>query len=254
MLQKQVVEARLEMEQQVNDPFFPKSSRDRQFERSRYFISEILCCFQACEADSSILVSRAELGLEYDNCIKLLQLEQDRIIQAEKKKLRRKIPKAGCYPSGFSEFTMKRVACTISLNELRKDLSALTSVLEYPSQSVYFEESGVVDAVGPIATCAKTNRQPEAIASAPRNCRRKLTQVDLLLPRSIAEERRQLQEVLRQSVMEQQAVPGTMQRVITSKISRFDKLQYRSTNLDFSDRASLLDRNSNGSPSLVPSA
>ena len=196
------------------------------------------------------------MELEYDNGIKSLQLEQNKIRQTEKKKPRRKIPKAGCYPSGFSEFTMKRVACTISLSELRKDLSALNCVLESPSQSVYFEENdaGPMDAMGSIVTCAKAYRQPEIIASAPRNCRRKLTQGDYLLPRSIAEERRQLQEVLRQSIMEQQTVPGTTKGEISSKFSRFDKLQYRSTNLDFSDAGCLLHHNSNCSTSWVPSA
>jgi hypothetical protein len=196
------------------------------------------------------------MELEYDNGIKSLQLEQNKIRQTEKKKPRRKIPKAGCYPSGFSEFTMKRVACTISLSELRKDLSALNCVLESPSQSVYFEENdaGPMDAMGSIVTCAKAYRQPEIIASAPRNCRRKLTQGDYLLPRSIAEERRQLQEVLRQSIMDQKTVSGTMQGDISSKLSRFDKLQCRSTNLDYLEMVSLLDRSSNCSSPLVPSA
>ncbi len=200
------------------------------------------------------------MDLEYDNGIKSLQLERDKIRQTEKKKPRRKIPKAGCYPSGFSEFTMKRVACTISLSELRKDVSALNFDIQYPSQSVYFEESDSVDAMRPISptvTCAKTHRQPDIFASAPRNCRRKLTQTDYLLPRSIAEERRQLQAVLRQSIMEQPKVPlspaahGLMHH---PSFSKFDKLQYRGTDLDRLETSSLLDRNASCSSSLVPSA
>jgi hypothetical protein len=193
------------------------------------------------------------LELEFEHGIKSLQLEQDKIKQAEKRKPRRKIPKAGCYPSGFSDLTMKR-ACTISLSELRKDLSTLTCIFESNFQSVFFEESDAVDAVGPIVTFAKTRRQPDIFASAPRNCRRKLTKEDCLLPRSISEERRQLQEVLRQSRMEQPNVPCTVPGDISSKLSRSDKLQYRSTHLDNFENSSLLDRNSSCSSSLVSSA
>ena len=208
--------------------------------------------FQTYDGDcSGELVSHAEKIQEYENGIRSLQLEQDMIRKEEKKRLRRKIPKAGCYPSGFSEFTMKRAACTISLSELRKDISTLTCVLESPSQSIYFEEKNAVDSLAPIVACSKSLRQPDVFAISPRNCRRKLTHGDYLPPRSIAEERRQLQEVLRQSTMEQPNVPCTD---ISAKNSKLDKLQYKSANLHCSERSSLLNRGSSCSSSLVPSA
>jgi hypothetical protein len=201
-------------------------------------------------------MSPKEKQREYENNIKSLQIEQQSIRKEEKKRPRRKIPKAGCYPSGFSEFTLKRVACTISLSELRKDISVLTCATESPSQSVYFEESNLVGdlALAPIVHCTKTQRQSDIFASAPRNCRRKLPQGDYLAPRSIAEERRQLQEVLRQSKMEQPNGPDTKRGQISAKLSEPDKLRYCSTDKESLEIAYRLDRDSTCSTSLVPSA
>ena len=145
---------------------------------------------QESEEDGSVPVSLSELNEEYENGIKMLQIERAKVMQDAKRKPRRKTPKAGFYPPQFSEFTMKRVSCTISLSELRKDMTALTAAATSSSES---------DKNRSFATLDKCLNQFSA-----RECRRKLSPVDCLPPRSAAEEKRQLQAVLRKSMLQQQ--------------------------------------------------
>ncbi len=147
--------------------------------------------------DKSIPISHEELEIEYQRGVKALQIEQDKVRQEESKKPRRKVPKAGCYPSGFSAFTGKRVECTISFSELRKDLLIMTSASE-PIRPEYFNDAG---------SCAKQALEQGFGSSAKRLCRQNRMLQNFVHPHSVAEERRQLQNVLRQSTLEQPALP-----------------------------------------------
>jgi hypothetical protein len=141
-------------------------------------------CFQNCEYDITP-VRKHELEMEYQRGVKSYQIELAKVRQEECKKQRRKVPKAGCYPSGFSAFTSKRVACTISLSELRKDLVIMTAAGDpEPNRSGYFNDA---------VTCAP---EQEMHTNKRRNCRQKITYQDFVRPYSAAEERRQLAKVL----------------------------------------------------------
>ena len=145
--------------------------------------------------DESILISHEELEMEYQRGVEALQLEQEKVRQEESKKPRRKIPKAGCYPSGFSTFTGKRVACTISSSEIRRDILIITS----GSESIrpgYLNDG----------KCSKAC-ELGLDAGSKRHCRLNLKLQNFVHPYSAADERRQLQEVLRQSIQEQSALP-----------------------------------------------
>ncbi len=155
-----------------------------------------MVCIQK-HRDESILISHDELEMEYQRGVKALQIEQEKVKQEESKKPRRKIPKAGCYPSGFSTFTGKRVACTISLSELRRDLLLISSGSE-SIRSGSFNDAG--------------NGQKQAWelgldTGSKRHCRLNLTLQNFVHPNSAAEERRQLQKVLRQSIPKQSPLP-----------------------------------------------
>jgi hypothetical protein len=141
---------------------------------------------------------------EYGNGIKTLQLEKEKICQEAKRKPRRKIPKPGCYPLAFSEFTMKRVSslsCTITLSDLRKDLSALSEVaISVPGESGHSSAEVAAE---------ETQRMYCGNVRFSRECRRKLSRMDCLPPRSSAEEQRQIEQVLRKSKLQQPyAMPG----------------------------------------------
>eukprot|EP00291_Cryptomonas_curvata_P016005 CAMPEP_0172153668 /NCGR_PEP_ID=MMETSP1050-20130122/1585_1 /TAXON_ID=233186 /ORGANISM="Cryptomonas curvata, Strain CCAP979/52" /LENGTH=166 /DNA_ID=CAMNT_0012822255 /DNA_START=27 /DNA_END=527 /DNA_ORIENTATION=+ len=155
-----------------------------------------MVCIQK-RRNESILISHDELEMEYQRGVEALQLEQEKVRQEESKKPRRKIPKAGCYPSGFSTFTGKRVACTISLSERRRDLLLITSGSE-SIRSGYFNDAG---------NCSKQAWELGLDTGSKRHCRLNLTLQNFVHPYSAAEERRQLQKVLRQSVQEQPALP-----------------------------------------------
>ena len=145
------------------------------------------------QEDQSIPVSRSELDQEFEKGQQMLHKEREMILKAKGKKLRRKIPKAGCYPSEFSEFTMKRVSCTISLSELRKDLSALSNEELQAQQGT--EKANI-----------RVTKQSRMSMCVGRNCRR-VTREDCRPPRSAAEEKRQLQQALRQSLQAHPFVP-----------------------------------------------
>ena len=129
-------------------------------------------------------ISHEEMEMEYQRGVEALRIEQAKVRQDEGKKPRRKVPKAGCYPSGFSAFTFKRVACTISLSELRRDIFIMTSASDPESiRSGYFNN-------------AKRASEQEVHINTRRHCRQKLTPQDFGCPYSAAEERRQLTKVL----------------------------------------------------------
>ena len=145
--------------------------------------------------DGSIPVSHEELEMEYQRGLKAFQIEQDQIRQEKSKKPRRKIPKPGCYPSGFSTFTDKKVACTISLSELRKDLIIMNSSTDQESiRSGYWNYPR-----------AGTKRSGEngVDTGAKRHCRPNLKLQNFVQHYSDSKDRRLLQKVLRQSILEQ---------------------------------------------------
>ena len=148
------------------------------------------------QEDQSIPVSRSELDHEFEKGQQMLHKELEMVLKAKGKKLRRKIPKAGCYPSEFSEFTMKRVSCTISLSELRKDLSALSTPSDEELQAQQETEKADI----------RVTKQSRLSMCVGRNCRR-VTREDCRPPRSAAEEKRQLQQALRQSLQAHPCVP-----------------------------------------------
>jgi hypothetical protein len=140
----------------------------------------------------SILISHEDLEMEYQRGVKALQIEQEKVRQEESKKTRRKIPKAGCYPVGFSAFTGERVACTISLSEIRRDLSLITSA----SESV---RSGYLNDVG---ACTKQIWEQGLDTGSKRHCRLNHMLQNFIHPFSSTEERHPLQKVLRRSIPE----------------------------------------------------
>ena len=140
---------------------------------------QFMACFHNCTP-----ISHEELEMEYQRGVEALRIEQAKVRQDESKKPRRKVPKAGCYPSGFSAFTSKRVACTIALSELRRDLFIMTSASDLESiRSGYLNHS-------------KRASEQEVHINTRRNCRQKLTLQDFVCPYSAAEERRQLTKAL----------------------------------------------------------
>ena len=156
-----------------------------------------------------IPVNTAELDEEYEIGLKLLKKEQEKIRRESFRKPRRKIPKPGCYPQDFSEFTMKRVS-TISISELRKDMLALQSA---PNIVSCEEKVGVIGEI-----ISRDSKKPRLDQFAPRICRRKLDRGDYLPPRSAAEEKRQMQEALRLSVQGHPCVAPAP--AISNKVSK----------------------------------
>jgi hypothetical protein len=151
-----------------------------------------MVCIQK-RRDEGILVRHDELEMEYQRGIEALRIEQEKVRQEENQKLRRKIPKAGCYPSGFSAFTGKKVACTISLSELRSDLSILSSGSEL-IRTGYFNDAG---------NCATQSMALGLDTGSKRHCRLNHKLRNFVHPYSAAKERRSLQKVLRRSIPEQ---------------------------------------------------
>ena len=159
--------------------------------------------------DSSIPLSPFEKKAEYECNLKNLEKETA-MIQLESRRNRRKIPRPGCYPVGFSEYTMGSVPCTLVLSELRSDLSKCSVVP--PSSSIYFDEAMSSEAVQPQSRGIKQARQPAQSPIERFSLRRKTPNGQLLCPRSAAEEARQLSEVLRKSLMDCNAGRSTCAR------------------------------------------
>jgi hypothetical protein len=158
-----------------------------------------MTCFHNC-----IPISHVELEMEYQSSLESLRIEQEKVRQEEGKKPRRKVPKAGCYPSGFSAFTSKRVACTISLSELRRDLLILASASDLETIRS-----------GHINNTVKRASNQELHINTRRHCRQKLTVLDFVHPCSAAEERYQLMKVLATSSLEK---PLSIRQNLDSKI------------------------------------
>jgi hypothetical protein len=155
-----------------------------------------MVCIRKCEQES-ILISHDDLEMEYQRGVKALQIEQEKVRQEESKKPRRKIPKAGCYPVGFSAFTGERVACSISLSEIRRDLSIIKSA----SESI---RSGYLDDVG---ACTKQIWEQGLDTGSKRHCRLNHMLQNFVHPFSATEERCPLKKVLRPSIPEQPNFP-----------------------------------------------
>jgi hypothetical protein len=148
--------------------------------------------------DRSVPVMYTEKAIEFEQNISNLQMERDMVNLEGRKRNKRKAPRPGCYPLGFSEYTMQGVPCTLALNELRIDLSKCTIVPA--STSIYFDEvgpSGCRSTAEPLVVKHTKQQFP-----GERLSRRKTSHDEHLRPRSAAEERRQLEAVLKQSMME----------------------------------------------------
>jgi hypothetical protein len=154
-----------------------------------------MVCVRKC--DGGIPISHEELEMEYQRGLEALEVEQDKVRQEESKKPRRKIPKAGCYPTGFSVFTGKKVTCTISLSEIRKDIAMINSASE-SNRSGYLNDTG---------SLAKRAWEQGVDSGTKRHCRLNPTLRNFVHPYSDAEDRREIQHVLRQSMLEQTALP-----------------------------------------------
>ena len=169
-----------------------------------------------------MLVSPAEKAAEYESGKQALHAEKLQVTLEANRKPRRKVPKPGCYPLGFSLLTMSKAACTLSLHELRCDLSMVTSAAPaFPS--FYFEEVDCPEQVK--AHARQSKRVCETVSESPteRVSRRKVSHGEYVIPRSAAEERRQLQAVLQRSMQDQPknaTVPASTQHLsITSNSS-----------------------------------
>jgi hypothetical protein len=149
--------------------------------------------------DRSVQVMQTEKSTEYEKSFGSLQVERDMVNLEGRKRNKRKTPRPGCYPLGFSEYTMQGVPCTLALNELRMDLSKCSALPA--SASIYFDEVGPVE-------CSQSTAKPLVVKhtkpqfAGERLSRRKISHEEHLRPRSAAEERRQLEAVLKQSMVE----------------------------------------------------
>jgi hypothetical protein len=165
------------------------------------FVFRNFCPFQDVPSDvtpdSSIEFSQSEKLAEYEASLSRLQQEAV-MIKLEIRRNRRKIPRPGCYPLGFSEYSMASAPCTLVLSELRNDLSRCSVVP--PNLSVYFEEKMESDSAPPQPKGPKQARPAAQQPTERFSVRRKTPHGQLLCPRSAAEEARQLDEALRKSL------------------------------------------------------
>jgi hypothetical protein len=148
--------------------------------------------------DRSVPVMQTEKAIEYEKNVSRLQMERDMVNLEGRKRNKRKTPRPGCYPLGFSEYTMQGVPCTLALNELRIDLSKCTVVPA--STSIYFDEVGPMECNSTAEPLVVKHTKQQFAGE--RLSRRKISHEEHLRPRSAAEERRQLEAVLKQSMME----------------------------------------------------
>ena len=148
------------------------------------------------DLDPSLPMSLSEKAAEYD--INQRILDKERNMNKMESRRRRKVPKPGCYPAGFSEYTMGSVPCTLSLSELRVDLSKCVP----QNLSVYFEEAMPAESRSAQTRPTKHARPPAELPTERFSLRRKTPTGHILCPRSAAEEARQLSEVLRKSLAE----------------------------------------------------
>ncbi len=150
--------------------------------------------FDDASQDFSKQISDSEKSAEQEKNSISMQLDRDMASLESRKRPRRKIPRPGCYPYGFSEYTMHGVPCTLALKEIRGDISKCSVTTE--STTVYFDEMGT----GERSSRAETSTRQQLPAG--RWSKRKPSQEAHLRPRSAAEERRQLEAVLLQSMQE----------------------------------------------------
>jgi hypothetical protein len=148
--------------------------------------------------DQSVPVMHTEKAIEYEKNVSNLQLERDMINLECRKRNKRKTPRPGCYPLGYSEYTMQGVPCTLALNELRIDLSKCSVIPA--SSSIYFDEVGPLECTSTAEPLIVKHTKQQLPGE--RLSRRKISHDEHLRPRSAAEERRQLEAVLKQSMME----------------------------------------------------
>jgi hypothetical protein len=143
---------------------------------------------------------------EFEKGLVALRLERNKTMSDQGRKPRRKVPKPGCYPHGFSSFGMTKNQCSLSLHDIRDDISTLSSAILPQYASVYFEE--VSTSAGNLESeClhqtekkVKTINPPKPHLGSGRCVRRKVARSEYLPPRNAAEEKRQLLAVLRRSM------------------------------------------------------
>jgi hypothetical protein len=148
--------------------------------------------------DRSVEVIHTEKLIEYAKNLDYLRMERDMVNLEDRKRNKRKTPKAGCYPLGYSEYTMQGVPCTLALNELRIDLSKCSA--PPASSSIYFDEVCPMECNSTAVPLVTKRTKPQYAGE--RLSRRKTSHEEHLRPRSAAEEKRQLEAVLKQSIIE----------------------------------------------------
>jgi hypothetical protein len=151
--------------------------------------------------DLSVPVSLKDLDGEYEQGLLAMQSEQSRVMLEQGRKQKRRAPKPGCYPVGFSTFKMTKNQCSLSLHEVRDDISTLRSAIAATCTSVYFDEA--MPSMSASSSSHFQKSQPRQEGAVGRYVRRKISQGKYLSPRNAAEERRQLQAVLQLSILEQ---------------------------------------------------
>lgn len=71
-------------------------------------------------------LSHLELAAEFENGIRIFEIEQVKQQMETHHIIKKRIPKPGCYPKNFSQYSMQKISCTLTLGELHHDLRALS--------------------------------------------------------------------------------------------------------------------------------
>jgi hypothetical protein len=177
--------------------------------------------------ENGIQLTAVDLNLEYKKSLEMLDDERLKMMMEQGRKSRRKAPKPGCYPQGFSSYRMTKNQCSLSLHDIRDDMSALASIISAKYTSVYFEEvtaTGTGMLVPSENTKEKISQHPQPQIGVGRCVRRKAACVEMLQPRTAAEERRQLLAVLQRSVQEQsQKEPNAPWSCQQNRLEKIDR-------------------------------
>ena len=146
---------------------------------------------------SILPISTLDKKAEYDTCAANLESERS-MVWSERNRRRKRVPKPGYYSLGFSEYTMAQVPCTLTLSELRKDLSFCS--VPPANLSIYFEEKISNNCM--LQSKVAQRSQKQVLDRSPRH---RAVSSKQRRPRSAAEEQRQLESAIRQSIAEIQS-------------------------------------------------
>ena len=150
--------------------------------------------------DLAVPVSRKELEEERARRSESCRAEA---LLPSSNKLRKKVPKPGHYPLGFSPYSLDvRSSLIVPLSGLnaRQDLMLIRDGFREEFKSTYFEER--MDAVGPISPTAQPENLEIRANQAGNPCKRRRVACTTMAPLTKAEEARQLRAAMRASVEE----------------------------------------------------